>query len=326
MCYKTISTEKSYNAMIENNPNTWPVLAFEDLKDTLATVQLWAQVVGKIRLKKTPWINHSWHVTLYVSSRGLTTGSIPYDGGSFQLDFDFIGHELIITASSGNVEKLKLMPRTVASFYAELFEKLDAIGISVAIYAKPNELDPAIPFALDEVHKSYDALQMNLYWQALVKINSVFIKFRAGFTGKCSPVHLFWGAFDLAVTRFSGREAPLHPGGTPNMPDRVMQEAYSHEVSSAGFWGGGEAFPHPAFYSYCYPTPADFGQQIVEPNEAFYSNEMGEFFLLYEDVQRADDPEGALLKFLRSTYAAAAQTGNWDGSLRCDLTSFERGK
>jgi hypothetical protein len=308
------------------SPSTWPKLAFEDLKDTLETAQLWTQIVGKIRLVKTPWINHSWHVTLYISARGLTTGSIPYAGGSFQIDFDFIGHELIIAASNGDIQKLKLEQRSVASFYIELFEKLAIMGINVAIYAKPNELDPAIPFAQDEVHKSYDAMQMNLYWQALVKINAIFIKFRAGFTGKCSPVHLFWGAFDLAVTRFSGREAPLHPGGTPNMPDRVMQEAYSHEVSSAGFWGGGEAFPHPAFYSYCYPTPADFGQQIVEPNEAFYSNEMGEFFLLYEDVQRADDPEGALLKFLRSTYAAAAQTGNWDGSLRCDLTSFERGK
>jgi len=158
----------------------------------------------------------------------------------------------------------------------------------------------------------------------LVNINSVFTKFRAEFMGKCSPVHLFWGAFDLAVTRFSGREAPLHPGGAPNMPDRVMQEAYSHEVSSAGFWAGGVDFPHPAFYSYCYPTPADFGQQLVEPSEAFYSNEMGEFFLLYENVQRTDDPEGMLMQFLRSTYNAAAKTGSWNDKLCCDLTGFEK--
>jgi len=307
-----------------SSPTAWPELAFEDLKDTLETVQLWAQIVGKIRLIKTPWINHSWHVTLYVSARGLTTGSIPYEGGSFQIDFDFINHELIITASNGEMQKMGLYPRTVADFYKELFEKLAAMGIDVTIYAKPNEIDPAIPFAEDEVHKSYDARQMNLYWQALVKINAVFVRFRSEFIGKCSPVHLFWGAFDLVVTRFSGRGAPLHPGGSPNMPIRVMQEAYSHEVSSAGFWGGGATFPHPAFYSYCYPTPADFGKQSVEPTEAFYSNEMGEFFLLYENVQRSENPEGMLLQFLKSTYKAAAKTGNWDDKLCCDLTSFEK--
>jgi hypothetical protein len=304
--------------------SAWPELAFEDLKDTLETVQLWAQIVGKIRLVKTPWINHSWHVTLYVSARGLTSGSIPYEDGSFQLDMDFINHELIITVSNGGVKKIGLYPRTVASFYKELFETLASMGISVAIYAKPNELDPAIPFAHDDVHHTYDGVQMNLYWQALVRINTVFTRYRAEFTGKCSPVHLFWGAFDLAVTRFSGREAPLHPGGAPNMPNRVMQEAYSHEVSSAGFWGGSSAFTHPAFYSYCYPTPANYGSQSVEPPEAFYSNEMGEFFLLYENVQRADDPEAMLLQFLRSTYIAAAKTANWDDKLCCDLTGFER--
>jgi hypothetical protein len=305
-------------------PQPWPVLAFEDLKDTLATVQLFTQIIGKIRLVKSPWINHSWHVTLYVYARGLTTGSIPYERGSFQVDMDFIDHKTVVTTSNGNIQSLDLYPRTVAGFYRELFEKLDLMGIEAAIYAKPNELDPAIPFALDEVHKSYDAVQMNLFWQALVRVNNVFAKFRAGFIGKCSPVHLFWGSFDLAVTRFSGRRAPLHPGGAPNIPDRVMQEAYSHEVSSAGFWGGGEAFPHPAFYAYCYPTPADFGKQTVEPAEAFYSNEMGEYFLLYENVQRSGNPEAMLLQFLQSTYNAAAKTGNWDSSLCCDLSSFEK--
>jgi len=304
--------------------SVWPELAFEDLKGTLETVQLWAQIIGKIRLVQMPWINHSWHVTLYVSSRGLTTGSIPYEGGNFQLDMDFIHHELTITTSDGQLMNVALHERSVASFYKELFEKLEAMGINVTIYARPNELEPAIPFAQDEVHKTYDPVQMNLYWQALVKINAVFTRFRAEYTGKCSPVHLFWGAFDLAVTRFSGREAPPHPGGAPNMPDRVMQEAYSHEVSSAGFWGGSTAFPHPAFYAYCYPTPADFGTQIIEPPEAFYSNEMGEFFLLYENVQRSEDPEEMLLQFLRTTYNAAAKTGKWDAKLCCDLTSFER--
>jgi len=304
--------------------NSWPELAFEYLKDTLETVQLWAQIVGKIRLVKTPWINHSWHVTLYVSPRGLSTGNIPYEGGSFQIDFDFVDHVLIVIASNGGKECFALANLSVADFYAELFARLNKLGIGVEIYAKPNELEVAIPFAEDHRHKPYDAVQMNLYWQALVRINAVFLRFRAEFTGKCSPVHLFWGAFDLAVTRFSGREAPLHPGGAPNMPVRVMQEAYSHEVSSAGFWGGGEAFPHPAFYSYCYPTPANFGSQVIEPNEAFYSNEMSEYFLLYEVVQRSANPEATLLKFLRSTYKAAAETGKWDDKLCCDLTGFEK--
>ena len=306
------------------SPQPWPILAFEDLKDTLETVQLFTQIIGKIRLVKTPWINHSWHVTLYVNARGLTTGSIPYSGGNFQIDMDFIAHEVIIAASSGEVQRISLYPRTVANYYKELFEKLDLMGIDAAIYAKPNEIDPAVPFAEDETHKTYNSIQMNLYWQALVRINAVFTRFRAHFMGKCSPVHLFWGAFDLVVTRFSGREAPLHTGAVPNMPARVMQEAYSHEVSSAGFWGGGAAFPHPAFYSYCYPTPPDYGSQTVEPPEAFYSNEMGEYFLLYENVQRADDPEAMLLQFLQSTYEAAAKTGNWDSKLCCDLTRFEK--
>lgn len=236
--------------------STWPELHFEKLKDTIATVQLWAQIVGKIRLVNMPWINHSWHVTLYVYPRGLTTGNIPYAGGSFQVDMDFIGHKLMITASNGEFQKMSLSARSVASFYSELFAKLKLMGIEADIYAKPNEVDPAIPFAADETHKTYDALQMNLYWQALVKINAVFLRFRAEFIGKCSPVHLFWGAFDLAVTRFSGREAPLHPGGAPNMPDRVMQEAYSHEVSSCGFWAGGEPFPAPRVLFLLLPNAA----------------------------------------------------------------------
>ncbi|MFD2147866.1 DUF5996 family protein [Mucilaginibacter antarcticus] len=299
----------------------WPQLVYPDLKDTIATVQLWTQIVGKIRLKAMPWLNHSWHVTLYVSPSGLSTHSIPYGDRSFQIDFDFIAHQLIVTCSSGQQQTLGLYPRTVANFYQELFEKLATLGIAVEIYAKPNEVDPAIPFAEDEEHKTYDKQQIAVFHKALLNIDSIFTKFRAGFSGKCSPVHFFWGAFDLAVTRFSGRRAPLHPGGAPNMPDKVMQEAYSHEVSSCGFWPGSDAFPHPAFYAYCYPTPADFGQQPVKPAEAFYSTDMGEYFLKYEDVIRSANPEKALMDFLQSTYLAAANTGNWDReNLECDFS------
>ncbi len=290
----------------------WPDLQYDKLKDTIATVQLWTQIVGKIRLIKMPWLNHSWHVTFSVSPQGITTGSIDYDNGIFELSFDFINHQLLIITSEGNNESVALYPRTVASFYKELFDKLKALNIKAKIYAKPNELDPAIPFEEDSIHQSYDKEQINLFWKALLKIEPVFNKFRARFSGKCSPVHFFWGGFDLAVTRFSGREAPKHPGGAPNIPLKVMQESYSHEVSSAGFWPGNEAFPHPAFYSYAYPTPADFGLQHVLPNEAFYSKDMGEFLLLYDDVRKAAFPEKTLLEFLQSTYDAAADTGNWD--------------
>jgi len=304
---------------------SWPILKFDELKDTLQTVQLWTQIVGKIRLNKMPWLNHSWHVTLYVSPTGLTTGSVPYEEGAFKIDFDFIAHRLIIGCSNGHTQQLNLHPRSVASFYHELFEKLALMDIEATIYAKPNEMEPAIPFAEDEIHFTYYKDQMHLYWQALVKIDAVFTRFRARFSGKCSPVHLFWGGFDLAVTRFSGRRAPKHPGGVPNIPLAVMQEAYSHEVSSCGFWGGSPDFPFPVFYSYCYPTPEAFGRQSVKPDAAFYSTEMGEFLLKYDDVINADDPESYLLEFLQSTYEAAANIGNWDrNNLECDFTIFEK--
>ena len=290
----------------------WPDLQYDKLKDTIATVQLWTQIVGKIKLIKMPWLNHSWHVTFTVSPHGLTTGGINYSKGIFELSFDFIDHQLLIITSEGDNERVSLYPRTVASFYNELFEKLKALDIDVKIYAKPNEINPAIPFEKDEVHQSYDKEQINLFWKALVKIEPVLNKFRAGFSGKCSPVHFFWGSFDLAVTRFSGRVAPKYSGVVNNIPLRVMQESYSHEVSSAGFWPGNEAFPHPAFYSYAYPIPPDFGTQKIMPVEAFYSKEMGEFFLLYDDVRKAAFPEKMLMEFLQSTYDAAADTGNWD--------------
>lgn len=303
----------------------WPELAFENWKDTIATLHLWTQIVGKIRLMQMPWLNHSWHVTLYVSASGLTTGSIPYPGGVFQIDFDFIHHQLHITTSAGAVEQVKLYPRSVADFYRELFEKLRSAGIDAVISAAPNEVDPAIPFEKDETHRFYDAARVRDFYTALVKIHNVLTKFRARFRGKCSPVHFFWGSFDMAVTRFSGRPAPLYSGHVPNIPLPVMQEAYSHEVSSCGFWPGNEQFPHPAFYSYCYPAPAEFGKQPVKPNEAFFSEGMGEFILLYEAVQRSVNPEDALMQFLQSTYQAAATTGGWDNeTLECDFSMFEK--
>jgi Family of unknown function (DUF5996) len=302
----------------------WPHLDFEAYRDTAATVHLWTQIIGKIRLKKTPWLNHSWHVTLYVSGRGLTTGSIPCGRGVFQIDMDFIDHQVIILCSDGKMETIKLYPRSVASFYEELFSKLGSMSIEVAIYDSPNEIDPAIPFQQDTIHKSYDPVQMNLLWQALVCIEPVFTRFRSTFIGKVSPVHLFWGSFDLAVTRFSGRPAPRYPGAVPNIPKAVMEEAYSHEVSSCGFWPGNGKSPAPVFYSYCYPTPPDFGKQPIAPAKAFYSEELGEFLLPYEVVQQAEAPAETLLQFLRSTYRAAALTGHWSSSLECDLTYLEK--
>ncbi|MBD1393256.1 DUF5996 family protein [Mucilaginibacter glaciei] len=301
----------------------WPKLDYHYLKDTIASVHMWTQIIGKVRLIKTPWINHSWHVTLYVSATGLTTGSMAYEKGVFQIDLDFVTHQLHITTSAGNNRSFALGADTVAQFYNTLMGDLQALGIDAEIYAVPNEVDPAIPFAENHTPCKYEGAVMHTLWQAMVQINNVFVEFRSGFSGKCSPVHFFWGAFDLAVTRFSGRTAPLHPGGAPNIPVAVMQEAYSQEVSSAGFWPGSEQFPQPAFYSYCYPTPADYGNQQVSPPGAFYSNEMGEFFLTYEVVQASANPSDTLMQFLQSTYDAAALTGNWDKQLQCDLQGLK---
>ena len=302
----------------------WPAIPYNDWKETLNTVQLWTQIVGKIRLRKMPWTNHSWHVTLYLSPTGLTTGSIPYEKGIFQIDFDFQRHQLLIVSSTGKEEQMDLYPRTVADFYKVLFEKLQIMDIPAFIYAVPNEIEPAIPFEKDEIHQSYDKEKVYLFWQALVSMYPVFTRFRARFIGKCSPVHLFWGAFDLAVSRFSGRKAPLHPGGSPNIPLRVMQESYSHEVSSCGFWPGGEQYPAPAFYVYIYPTPPSFGELQVAPQGAFYSKEMGEFLLPYDVVRQSENPEETLLQFLQSTYDAAANTAHWDREkLEFDFYEFE---
>lgn len=298
--------------MTATNSAKWPVLNFSEIQDTLETLHQWLQIVGKIRLRTMPWQNHSWHTALYLSAHGFTTQAIPYKGQVFAIDFDFKQHKVSIHSSNAETMTMELKPRTVADFYQELFQKLDSIGVDVKIHASPNEMDPAIPFAENETNNSYDPKAAHAIWQAMLKANGVFNQFRSEFIGKCSPVHLFWGAFDLAVTRFSGNDAPLHPGGMPNMPLDVMQEAYSQEVSSAGFWPGSKDSPMPAFYAYAYPSDSRFGDQKVLPEEAFYSKEMGEFFLKYEDVQQAENPEQMLFEFLQTTYEAAVNISDWN--------------
>jgi hypothetical protein len=290
----------------------WPDLPYEGWKQTAATLHMWTQIVGKIRMVQTPWINHSWHVPLYVTSRGLTTSAIPHGERTFQIDFDFTDHQLIITTGDGDLRTLPLEPQATADFYARVMATLDELRLPVPIYARPNEVEKAIPFAEDREHASYDADAAHRFWQALVQVNSVFQAFRARFIGKCSPVHFFWGSFDLAVTRFSGRTAPQHPGGFPNMPDDVTREAYSHEVSSAGFWLGSEQMPYPIFYSYAYPSPDGFSDGTVRPASAAWNTALGEFVLPYDDVRKAAAPQEMLLDFLQTTYEAAADRAGWD--------------
>jgi hypothetical protein len=302
--------------MSSSNPLTqqdaWPSLPFNEWKDTCATLHMWTQIVGKIRLVRTPWVNHSWHVTLYVTPRGLTTSPIPDGARTFQIDFDFIDHRLLIETSDGAIATLELRPRSVADFYEELFARLSEMGIDVKINLTPNEVTDPIPFNEDNAHASYDADYANRFWRALVQVDRVMKMFRARFIGKSSPVHFFWGSFDMAVTRFSGRRAPRHPGGVPHLPDWVAREAYSHEVSSCGFWPGSEQVPYPAFYSYAYPEPEGFSAAKVGPRGAVYNSELREFILPYDDVRQAATPDAALLEFLQTTYEAAAGPGNWD--------------
>jgi len=298
----------------------WPELPYAAWKDTCQTLQLWTQIVGKIRLARTPWLNHSWHVTLYVTARGLTTSPIPDGARTFQIDFDFIDHVLWLRTSDGNVRQLLLRPMTVADFYRDVLQALSELGIAAKINGRPNEIPDAVPFAEDRVHAAYDRDYANRFWRILSASCDVFAQFRTGFLGKASPVHLFWGSFDLAVTRFSGRSAPRHPGGVPNLPDDVAQEAYSHEVSSAGFWPGGGAIDYPAYYSYAYPAPDGFASAPVRPAHAFFSKELGEFILPYDAVRTAADPGATLMDFLQSTYDAAANLGKWDrAALECGI-------
>ena len=292
--------------------DAWPDLPLAAWQDTFATLHLWTQIIGKIRLVKSPWLNHSWHTTLYVTSRGLTTSPIPDGRRTFELEFDFTAHRLELRSSDGRREEVPLHPQSVAVFHSLVMAALRRLDIEVRISRKPSELVDPIPFAEDETHRSYNAEYVHRFWRALVQADRVFKIFRARFIGKASPVHFFWGAGDLAVTRFSGRRAPEHPGGIPNLPDWVTREAYSHEVSSCGFWPGGGAIDYPAFYSYAYPAPAGFAEARGGPEGAFYSKDYGEFILPYDGVARAASPDETLLEFLQSTYEAAATLGAWD--------------
>ena len=293
-------------------PSPWPVLSYEQWRDTQATLHRWTQIVGKIRLAQTPWVNHSWHVPLYLTARGLTTTPIAYGSRIFEIEFDFIDHQLRIQTTEGLTETLRLAPRTVADFYRELFARLNSLGLEISIRAMPNEIPDAVPLDQDREHAAYDQEQVTRFWQALAQADRVLKVFRSRFIGKCSPVHFFWGSFDLAVTRFSGRRAPPHPGGVPNLPDWVAREAYSHEVSSCGFWPGGDALPQPVFYAYAYPEPEGFRSATVGPAGARYESTLGEFLLPYDDVRQSPSPDAAVLEFLQSSYQAAADLAGWD--------------
>jgi hypothetical protein len=290
----------------------WPDLPLGEWADTYATLHMWLQIVGKIRLRQCPWVNHSWNATFYVTSSGLSTSPIPADTRTFQIDFDFLRHRLHIQASDGRMAEFPLEPQPVAEFYRRLAGEMKALDLPFRIHSKPNEVPEPIRFDEDETHRAYDSECANRFWRVLVQADRVLKEFRGRFIGKCSPVHLFWGALDLAVTRFSGRRAPTHPGGIPNLPDAVTREAYSHEVSSCGFWPGGGAISYPAFYSYAYPEPAGFSQAMVRPAAAFYSPDLREFVLPYDAVRDAKNPDSTLLEFLQTTYEAAATLGSWD--------------
>jgi hypothetical protein len=298
--------------------SSWPELPLATWRDTCTTLHLFTQVVGKVRLNRSPWLNHSWHVALYVTPRGLTTSPIPDGARTFQIDFDFVDHALRIATSDGQERGFGLAGRSVADFYATVMMALHDLGIDVVIDEVPNELPDPTRFSQDTVHASYDADAVQRFQKILVNSDRVFKQFRTGFLGKASPVHFFWGSFDLAVTRFSGRKAPRHPGGVPHLPDTVASEAYSHEVSSAGFWPGSGAIDYPAYYSYAYPEPAGFRTTGVKPAGAFFNGDLGEFILPYDAVRAADDPDRALLDFLQSTYEAAAVAAKWDrDALEC---------
>jgi hypothetical protein len=291
---------------------TWPELPLKAWQDTYATLHLWTQIVGKVRLALSPAVNHSWHVTLYVTSRGLATSPLTQGSQVFQVEFDFVDHALRIETGDRRRGGFALTAQSVAAFYTRFVDEMKKLGLPVSIHSKPNEVAEPIPFASDETHRSYDAEYAHRFWRILVQCQRVFGIFRGRFIGKCSPVHYFWGAPDLAVTRFSGRTAPQHPGGVPNLPDAVAREAYSHEVSSCGFWPGGGPVEHAAFYSYAYPEPAGYAAMHVKPESAFYSSDLREFILPYDAVRLSATPDETLLDFLQSTYEAAADLAGWD--------------
>lgn len=292
---------------VSDHPECWPMLRLDSWKDTYATLHMWSQIVGKVRLSLTPVINHWWNVPLYVSARGLTTSRIPYGKRSFELWFDFIRHQLVLETSDGILKTLPLIPRSVADFYREFMRTLGSAGIEVKIWRMPVEIPDPIPFDEDQMHASYDPKSVEKFWRILLSVDSVFSQFRSRFLGKGSPVHFFWGSFDLAVSRFSGRRAPERLGA-----DAMTREAYSHEVSSVGFWPGSGDIKDAAFYSYMVPEPQGFREARVRPDAAFYQKQLGEFILMYEDVRKAESPSASLLDFCQSTYEAGAGFGNWD--------------
>lgn len=290
----------------------WPELPYAEWRDTCETLHLWTQIVGKIRVARSPWVNHSWHVPLYLTARGLTTSPIPHGRRTFQIDFDFQDHVLEVAASDGTKGALELRPRSVADIHHALMLELERMALPVTIHGSPNEIENPIPFAEDERHGAYDAEYANRFWRALSSGARILNDFRADFIGKCSPVHFFWGSFDLAVSRFSGEPAPPHPGGIPNLPDWIGREAYSHALSSAGFWPGGGRHPHAAFYSYAWPPPAGLSERRVKPPSAYWEEALGEFLLPYEAVRTSPTGEDDLMDFLRTTYEAAADLAGWD--------------
>jgi len=297
---------------VAESKDIWPALPFSEWKATAKTLHMWTQIVGKIRLALTPWINHSWHVTLYLTARGLTTSPVPFGTGVFEIRFDFVSHELRLLSSDGLLKVIPLVPQTVAQFYGAVMSALRDLGIEAHFSTTPNEVDPAIPFEKNETDAAYDPEYANHFWRVLLQSDRVFKEFRSDFCGKCSPIHFFWGSFDLAVTRFSGRPAPPHPGGIPHLPDAVTREAYSQEVSSLGFWPGNEMMPDPIFYSYAYPEPRGFSEAKVQPAFASYNAQLKEFVLPYEQMRKSESPEASLLAFARSTYDAASTLGSWD--------------
>lgn len=292
--------------------NVWPALPFHEWKETCKTLHMWTQIVGKVRLSLTPWTNHSWHVTLYLTARGLTTSPMYFGARVLQIDFDFVEHILRLQTAEAIEKNIRLAPKSVATFYREVMDALRELEMPVEINTTPNEVDPAIPFEQNEKDAAYDPEYANRFWRVLLQSDRVFKQFRSEFCGKCSPVHFFWGAVDLAVTRFSGRRAPQHPGGVPHLPDVIAREAYSHEVSSLGFWPGNEMMPDPIFYSYAYPEPPGFSEAKIQPSSASYNPQLKEFVLRYDDLRKAESPDATLLEFARSTYDAASTLGDWD--------------
>lgn len=301
-------------------PTDWPAIPYDDWRETCSALYLYAQIVGKYRLARTPWMNHSWHATLYVSARGFTTSLVPDGPGEVEITLDLLDHAVVGSATDGRTARFNLEPMSVAEFHARFVDLLRRLGATPEFHGRPNEVLDPVRFVQDQARRPYDADAVTRFFQACVAVDRVMKRFRTAFLGKASPVHLFWGSFDLAVTRFSGRGAPLHPGGVPGLPDEITREAYSHEVSSAGFWPGGAGVEFPAFYSYAYPAPPGFAEAVVPPKAAYFDKRLGEFLLPYDAVRRAGDPEAELMGFLESTYRAAADLGRWDvRNLECTL-------